>query len=794
MWTDLRYAIRSLRQARWFTVGAVLTFALGIGVNVAVFAAVDRMLFRKLPYERPQDLVVMRETAADGSQFYGTLPMNYVAEARRLDAVVDASQAGSNGLGFTLAPEPGDETAISLSEVSYNALSVLGVRPYAGRDFTEDDARSKRRVALISYELWQSRFAGRRDLIGQRIWNSREPTEVVGILPPHFINATSYLDPKSDGIFLDFTLFVARDPRERAVPPTIRLKPGVSLAVAQAQVDAMVARLRAGEPAPPPGRLPTVIRLVPLDRVLFGYYTSYLWLVAAASALVFLVACANLSSLMLVRGRSREQQHAVHLALGASRGRLIRGALIEALCLAVAGGAVAALVLVLVRHGLEQVLPAVFSRYSAGLADLRVMLALVGCAVLGAAIAGVAPGLRAGRVDVLAALQQHAGRGSARRIGGRSLLLVEAAVSVLLVAGAAATSRSLIGLLKTDLGFDPRALYTVSVFLPPRPDPGANYEQYVEVERALKAMSGMRMVASANSLPMDGSRPEQLTPEMGRVGSRYRVGAGLLETMGARVVAGRLIASDDVASHAHVGVLNLSALRFIWPGVDPQRAVGRLLQSGGEEPFQIVGIVADIRSSPAAAPQPALFVPVDATKFRFLSYVARTANGRQPSVVAVRRQLKAAGLNPTSIQVGDEDVSISNSLKNDRFRAALFGAFGIAALALAVIGLYSVASFEVSLRRRELGVRIALGATPSGLGQMVMREAVRPVLAGAGIGLIGAYWAGPFLQAFLARTDARDPWTLGIVAAVMVVASAAAAWIPARRAARTDPAAVLRAH
>lgn len=792
MWTDLRYAVRSLLQARWFAIGAVLTFALGIGVNVAVFSAVDRMMFRALPYDHPERLVVMREFGAQPVQAYGTLPATYVAEARRLDAVVDASMSGWNSLNFTLEPEPGDDAAFSLSQATFNTLSVLGVRPWSGRDFMEADARAENRVALISYEVWKSRFAGRQDILGLQLWNARKSTVIVGVLPPQFINATSFLNPKSDGLYLEFDLFAPTSPRERAVPPTVRLKPGVTIEVAQAQVEAMVSRLRQTEPALPPGRLPSAIRLTSLDELLFAKYNPYLWLVMSASALVFLVACANLSSLMMVRGRSRERQFAVHLALGASRGRLIRRALVEALCLAGAGGAVAVVVLALSGSALARVIPPVFSRYAAGLVDLRVVIALAGCAVAGAVVAAIGPGLRAGRVDIIATLQQQGGRTSSRRLGGRSLLLVEAVVCMLLVAGAAATARSLVGLLTVDLGYEPRALYGIGVFLPPLKDPAANFEQYMKVESVLRSVLGSSVASSSNALPMDGSRPEQLVEGLAS-GSRYRVGAGLLNTLGARVIAGRLIRPDEVAARARVGVLNKSAVSLIWPDLTPQQAVGRLLESKGEAPFEIVGVVADMRDGPRGSGHEALFVPLDATKFRFVSYVARTADGKKPSLVAVRRQIKAAGFEPRSVSIGDFAVTQSNSLRDDRFRAALFMTFGVIALALAVVGLFSVASFEVALRRREMGVRVALGATPMALSMLVVREAVRPVMLGAALGLLLAFWAGKFLQSFLTGVDARDPGTLIIVAGVLILTSSCAAWIPARRAARTDPATVLRA-
>jgi putative ABC transport system permease protein len=443
--TELKHAVRSLIRARGFSLGAIATYALGIGVNVAVFSAVDRALFRPLPYARPNELVIMGEYGVGAARPYGTLPMSYVARARSLDGIVDASQATWNAVPVTINEEPGDDGAVRLSEASYNALTVLGVKVFAGRDFSESDARDRHRVALVSYEAWQGRFGRRADLVGTRLWHERQPVDVVGILPPQFINASNSLDPKSDGLILDFVDFSGTDPRARAVPATLRLKPGVSVAAAQAQVNAMVSQLRASDPPKPPSRTPTEIRLVPVRQVLFGGYASYLWLVTASAALVFLLATANLASLMLVRGRSRAQEHALRTSLGATRRRLMLAGLAEALVLSLAGSAVALLVLAFTNNALNSVLPPVFSRYSAGLADGRVLAAVILFASIGAVIAGVAPGWRSGRVDVLAVLQQG-GRGASRRAGGRSLLVIETAIGLLFVAGAVATSRNLIQL------------------------------------------------------------------------------------------------------------------------------------------------------------------------------------------------------------------------------------------------------------------------------------------------------------------------------------------------------------
>lgn len=794
MWTDIKYAIRSLIRARWFSVGAILTFALGIGVNVAVFSAVDRMLFRPLPYDRPDDLYVLGEYAAGASRPYGTLPMSYVASARSLPGIIGVSQSGWDLLPHTSSEEPGDEQAVMLSEASYNALAVLGVRPYAGRDLTEGDARSRTPKALISYEVWQGRFAGRTDLVGSRLWRDRQQVEVVGILPPQFINASNFLDPRSDGLVLDPTEITAADARARAVPAIVRVKPGVSQTVVQSQIDAMVSGLRASAPQPAT-RIPTEFRIVPLRAVLFGGYVNYLWLVTVTAALVFLVAAANLSTLMSLRSRSRAQEQAVRAALGASRRRLVASAFTESLVLALAGAVVSLIVLELMNSIIHQTLPLVFSRFSANLAEPRVLLTTFACAMFAAAVAALAPALRSRRFALGSALHEGA-RGSSRRAGGRSMIVAETAISVLLVAGAAATVRNLVVLERRDLGFQSEGLFNVRVGLPPlpTPSPAAAFMNYSRVGEAIAASPRVREAAGVNTSPIWGSRSEAMTPALGTSGLRYRVGVGFLETIGVRLVSGRLMTAAEITTRTHVAVLSERGVKVAFPGAMPTDVIGRSLVSDGEAPFEIVGVVSDLRPSHAREPDPLLYVPLDETKFRFMEFAVRTTDSRPPSIVEIRRSVKQAGLEPTSVGVTDVAERLGEGLLNARFRAALFGSFAVVAMALAIVGLYSLASFEVAQRHRELGIRVALGATPLTLARGVIADTGRPVLLGVAGGVAGSYWMAAFLQEFLNVVDARDPGTLALVAALLTSAAVGAAWIPARRAARTDPALVLRSN
>jgi putative ABC transport system permease protein len=793
MRTDLRYAVRSLVRSRWFALGAVLTFALGIGVNVAVFSAVDRMLFRKMPFDRPDDLYVFGEFAEGAQRPYGTVGAQYLVAARQLPAVENVSTTSWNSRGFWLTPDPDDGVAIRLALVSYSHLATLGVHPAIGRDFTEEDVIAKRNVTLISDQIWRARFSTRPDIIGQALFSGDTRAEIIGVLPKDFINGSTSFDPKTDGLTLDSDLFRSSAPRERRTPGIIRLKAGASPSVAAAQFDAMSSRLLKEEVRPANVRR-TEFRLVPLRKLMFGDYGPYMLLIVGAASLVFLVACANLSSLMLVRGRDREHQFAIQRALGASSARMMQTAMMESACLAIAGASVAALFMVVAGRGLDQWMPPIFSRFATGLADWRVIAALALLASVGTVVAGLVPARRAARADVVHAMSVGTSRGASRRAGGRWILVVESAVCLVLVSGAAVSARSLVGLLHVDLGLRVDGLFTINAYQSAIPgDVAATLERYRALGDVIRQTPGISSVGGINESPLDNSIPELITEELRGRGLRYRAEAEFFGTVGARVLAGRAYTADEVRSRARVGVVTESAVKLLWSDASVTDAVGRSVRSGNDAPIAVVGVVADMRASPLADIRPSLFIPPDGPGFRFMEFHVRTTDGRKPSLVDIRQRLKNAGLSPAQLSITDVRAVLSRGLTASRFQTVLFGSFGIVALALAAIGLYAVASFEVSRRQREIGVRLALGADRADVTRMVIVDAVKPVVIGAVIGLGLAYWAGQFLQAFVIRVDARDPGTLGAVVAVLLTATGLAAWFPARRAARTDPATVLRA-
>jgi predicted permease len=781
--SSLRHAWRSLRRSPGFAAGAAATFALGVGINTAVFASVDRLLFRPLPYANADRLFLLQQIDRESGQRV-PLPARYAVEARALGLIDDLAILGDS-TGLFMGPE-GDGAEVRVSMVTWRMLEIAGLRPIIGRGFIEEDDRAARRVVVLTYEGWTSRFASDPNVLGRRLWFRNDSREIIGVLPPGYITPGTFIDPLISGVALMPTPKLSVDAAVRINPATVRLREGVSRDAAQAAITALVERLK---PEMPPAKGTLEVQLVPIRDAMFGRYYEYLWLVIGGAALVLVIACVNLAGLFLLRRRTRLRDAAVRLSLGASRRRLLGDAIAEGLLVCLSGTAAALLVLLWTWQGLTSILPAIFGRFSSGL-DLRVVAFAVLIATVASLAASVLPALLLSRAGVWRVTQAGAGRlasGSSGR--GRWLLGIEAAVGVVLVAGAVLTARNLNGLTAAGLGFDPRDLNLVLVWTISK----TSADKYDDLQQALEVVRRTAGVVSAAGAPQMPVLRTGTTPfsSSGPPCCKWQVTGDYISTMGIPLLAGREIEDDDVRTRALVAMLNQAALARVWPGVPPAAAVGRSLALEGEPAREIIGIVGDTRRGHDDDQLPSIFVPVVSDPFGGMLIVARTQPGVALLVSSVRPTVEASGRRQL-IYIRPMASSYDRVLEAPRFRAALFAAFGGVALVVAMVGLYALTSFEVMSRRRELGVRMALGASRRTVLWLVLLDSAKPVIAGLVAGLGLALWSAPFLQSFLHRMSARDPWTLAIAAIALLAASLAAAWLPTWRATRIDPVEVLR--
>ena len=793
--TDLRYVVRSLWHAKGFTMAAVLTLVLGLGMNIAVFTVVDRMLFRPLPFAHEGRLVMVVPYAPERGLRYNSFSKRLFVEGRRgVAAIEDMGFAGFTS-AHALGAEP-DAPTLALTEVSYNLLDVLGVAPVAGRGFLREDAEQKRGVVMITDESWRSRFGGAATAIGTVVRQNQTLRTIIGVLPKGFLAPASARTARFDGLFLDYTLLESAEPKETVDPGIARLAPGASLALAQQQFDALGSRLDSelgvgGRPGPR-------VLIESLRAGMFWRVHTYLWLVIAAASLVGLLACTNFSGLLLARGRARQGDFALRASLGASRARLMLTEVAQSLIVCGIAAGISVLALYWSAAALRGLVYAELRPLVLGAVDVRVVLYAALAAVIAAVASAVLPAWRASRSDLIGVLQRDSGPAARvrRRRAGGAVLAIEAAVGVLLVTGAAIVVRSFVGLATTDVGFQARDAYVVRVGPSGDRQGGDNLAElarYMAVLDEIRRRPGVVAAGAVDSMPSAGAAPMtgmRLANDQ-HLGL-WQVTDGFIAALGARVVAGRDLTRTDLDAGQPVALLTPAAVALIWPGENINAVVGREFSAPKQPTRRIVGIVNDLRDRPDEAPRPRVFAPVQARDyFWYLEFAVRTDPTRFNGD-ALRREL-VGHHGVTTVRIDPAGGMATTALEQPRAQVVIFGAFAAVALLLAALGLFAVASFDVALRRPEIGLRMALGATQREIRQLVIGDAVRPVAIGVGAGLLAAYWAARFVQTLVHETDVRDPWTLAAVAGVLLASAVLAAWLPASRASRVDPAVVLRA-
>ena len=803
---DLRYALRGLRRNPGFTLTAVMAAAIAIGASTAIFSAVDRILFRPLPYRDEARLVSAgMMTPLDSNEF---LLADAYFDLRRNPgpfAAVTSFQAGAIECDLT------EQSPLRMRclRLEANFLDTLGVRLAAGRNFSaEEDRPNGPRVAIISHALWRSRFAADPAAIGKTLSIDGTPTRVAGVLPPDFVMPTlTHAD-----ILLPEALDEARERSGRALRVFARLKPGVTLPQAQSRLQPYFARML--ETVPPRFRKEVTLRVRPLrDRQVGDARAASLALLGAVLA-VLLIACANIANLLLARAVGRDREIAVRAALGASRFRLVRLALTESLLLAVAGGAAGCGLAFVLLRAFQAIAPEGLPRIEEATVDQRVVLFSAAAAVLSGILFGLFPALRRTEGAVL---------GSARTVGPArgwlrgALVTAQIAISVTLLTGAGLLLRSLDNLERLPMGFESDRVITAS-FVLGRQRYSRDVEQlalFRELEQRLETLPGVSAAAVSDSIPPFGGtrgrplstidvegRPQRPEGSGGMVAWRY-VTPGYFAAMGIPLRRGRPFSQLDRGAGAYSVVLSESLARLLFPGEDP---LGKHIQRGPQgQWFTVVGVAADARNLGAektswpeyyfvrkAVPDVTWANQEPPLGWRGAVVVVRTAV--DPKLAASSLRGLFASLDPTlPVAISTMRERLAQGTGRPRFQATLLAAFAAIGVLLAAIGLSGVMSFLVAQRRREIGVRMALGATPGSIVRLTLGFAARSTAAGLIIGGAGAYVATRWLRAQLFQVAPGDPRPLAGAVAVLVLVALIAAAGPARRAAQVDPGTTLRA-
>ena len=806
---DLRYAIRILLKNPGFTAVAVLTLAIGIGANTAIFSVVHAVLLRPLPIEEPDRVVHVWESWRGE----GTAPVawpKFVAwreQSRSFESI-----AGCNwGDGFSLTGADKPEI-IAGRTISPGFFSVLKIQPITGRTFVPDDAKAGAPpVTIIGHDLWRNRFSSDPNIVGRIIQLSHKTYTVVGVLPAEFrmANKAQVFVPKIE----EGELLTEREDHSYQV--VARLKPGATLRQAEAELNTSAARLADDHPNTDKN---WQVKLVPLREQTAGGLQSTLWTLFGAVAFVLLIACANVANLLLARSAVRRKEIAIRAALGAARWRVIRQLVTESLVLAALGGALA----VLLAHGLITVvqitrpdLEAVNAWHVSMLTPLRLDYSVLGFAMLLSLVAGVlfglAPALAASRISLEETLKESA-RGTSQGPGHSSfrrfLIVAEVALALMLLTGAGLMLRSFWKLAQVKPGFDAANVLTVPIHPPQAKysDRNRRIQFFNDLCERLRKLPGVEEVGGNVYLPLAGGNSQLSTKVHGRPplpegqnSPNYRVVTpNYFRSMGIPLLQGRDFTERDTTNSTLAVIVNEAFARSVFPNENP---LGQRLgigdgwwRDGDHLPREIVGVVANVRDgSLDNAPAPELFIPHSQSLWDFgLNLVLRTQVKPETLVRPVRETIWAMDKDQAIGDIKTMERVIAESVAPQKFNAGLLSGFAVLALLLAAIGIYGVLAYSVSQRTRELGLRMALGAQWSDILRLVIRQGTALAIIGIAFGLGGAFALTRVMRALLFEVEPGDPLTFVTVSLLLLAAALLACWLPARRAARVHPMAALR--
>jgi putative ABC transport system permease protein len=821
IWQDVRFAVRTLAKRPGFTAVAVVTLALGIGANAAIFSVVDAILLKPLPFAEPDRLMLLwvSKPQRDLLQLPISLPnfRDVSAQSESHDGMA-AWTSGTFNLSGGEEPEQLQYTVVSAS-----FFSTLGVQPALGRAFLpSEDRPSDSRAVVISHGLWRRHFDADPAILGRSFTLDDKSYEVCGVLPADF-RFVSF--PKETDVWLPFGLdpFTERGyvRGANALGAIMRLKPGVDARQAQAEMDAIAARLEQEHSDFNTG---WKLAIVPLREQVVRNLRTGLLILLGAVGLVLLIACANVASLQLARAAARRKEIAVRAALGAGRGRLVSQLLVESIVLGLAGGT-AGILVALWGVGFLAHLPYnvadLFTPYRVApemmQVDARVLGFAFGLSLLTGVLFGLAPALHAARPDLNEVLKDGTPRSGRRGRTQSALVVAEIAISLVLLVAAGLAVKSFMRLEQVDPGFRPEGLLTLNINLP-----AARYREdhqtagfYGELLERASALPGVQGVAAVEFLPfsgldrstgtfVDGQPP--LPPTKRPQTHPRAVTENYFETMGVALREGRMLTEADRMGAARVAVVNEEMARRFWPG---ESAVGKrvaidmeALRFRRDGPpdldvergmREVVGVVADVKHQGLdAATFPEMYVPFAQRPNRDMTVVVRTSGDPQTLAGSLRREVLQIDPNQPVASIGMMTDLMGASVARPRFNFLLLSAFAALALVLALVGVYGVMSYAVSQRSHEIGVRMALGARATDVLSMVIRDGMGLVIAGVAFGLAASFALTRLMTSLLYEVSASDPFIFAGVTLALAAVAFAACYLPARRAARVDPMITLR--
>jgi putative ABC transport system permease protein len=793
---DLRYAVRCLRRSPGFALAVIATLAIGIGANTAVFSLVNGVLLKPLPFESPDRLAMVwghhtaigRETAS--------LP-DYLDWRRQSSSFAD--MAALAGIRYNLSAE-GEPTVVRGTRITASLFPVLGVAPELGRAFTAEDERGgSGRVAVLGHAFWQRRYGGDRGVVGRTIVLSGVPHTVVGVAPPSL-----RLQQEMD-VWTPLVTDSTRPRRSDFLLVVGRLRPGVTLAAAQGELSTIARRLEAEYPATNTG---WGVELVGLHEQLVGGARPALLMFTGAVALVLLIACANVTNLMLARVTAREREVTIRAALGASRRRIAREIFAESLVLSLVSGALGILVAIWAVAGMRSFGPSAIPRFHEVGLNLPVLGFTFALSIATGILAGLAPAVRALGRDLQPGLKDG-GRSASGSVGIRTtrgvLVLAEVAVAFVLLVGAALLLRSFDGLQKVDPGFNRDGVFTATVTLPrteyAKPEQRAAFAERL-LER-VREIPGVGAAALTSDPPLGGSPPfwsfaiagvEPAAPGVVQDAVVFMTSPAYFQTMEIPLVSGSIYGPEHRADGAQVAVVSQALAQRYWPG---RTAIGQRITLGNPADsagwMTIIGVVGDVRNEEMGRPSyPQLYLPLAQAPVPSFTVVARASGDPLALTPSVKEALAELDRRLPLSEVSTLDQRVAETLVSPRVNAGLLSAFAGVALLLAAVGIYGVIAFGVVQRTRELGIRMALGADTGNLLRLVVGQGMRPVLAGVGLGVAGALAGTRLLRGMLFGVGPTDPVTFLAVTAFLLAVALLASYLPARRAARSDPMIALR--